>query len=100
MADIKYLLEAFLRNAYAPEHAIAADNYARTANIYFFETTAPTEPTYWTDWGGGYEDLPGTSAIQVVMQEFLQLVTTQAELISTPQSFLHRRNKSIYESQP
>ena len=87
--SIRFLSEMFRRHDFPPEVAIAADDYARSANIYFFDTARPAdyEDSYFTAWGGTYDDVLGTTAIQIIMSQFLQQVETSALLIARENSF-------------
>jgi hypothetical protein len=99
MAEIRYILELFLRDDFPPEAAIAADDYSRTSNIYVFDTAPPfdSSTSYWvTAFGGNYEDLTGTTNIQVIMGEFLQLVDNASELEAVENSFFIDGTKVYY----
>jgi hypothetical protein len=87
---IRFLAEISFRSAVII-HAVPSNGIARTLPasgatpniIYEITISAPPESSYWLDWGGWYDNFTGTQ-IELYFGQFLQHVTTQAELLITP----------------
>lgn len=88
MGDIRFLAEIFQRLDWPPELALAAN--LTTANtdsiISGIYCARPETDTYWTDWGGTYDN-PNTTNLQVYFSEFLQQVADVPTLLATENSF-------------
>lgn len=88
MGDLRFLAEIFQRSEWPPELALAAnlavDNMGQ--NISGIYCARPQVDTYWTDWGGGYDN-PTTTNLQIFFSEFLQQVSDVNTLLNTQKSF-------------
>jgi hypothetical protein len=88
MAEIKFIAELAQRSEYPPELAIGgfiSDGH-HGQNISIIKTGRPTTDTYWTDWGGTYDN-PVNSKLLFLLSVFLIQTFSVSELIATDNAF-------------
>ena len=88
MGDIRFIAEIFQSSEWPPELAIPSNlaNGHGKANISEFDCSRPEYDTYWTTWGGTYDN-PTTTNLQIFFGEFLLQVANASTLLSTENSF-------------
>jgi hypothetical protein len=108
---IRFLTELLLRcKAYirpTPTNAISRNlPHATVAGesvpvgIYYLDISTPPEQSYWSEWGGRYDNYTGTQ-IELYYGEFLQRVVSTADLEKTPFSFfLDTSTRRVYLNLP
>ena len=87
---IRFLLELFPRSEFDPALALAAAIAVdqEGAKITKLDTPAhPTAATYWSDWGGTYDNLT-TTKIAVFLSGYLDIVTTILDLVFLRRAYL------------
>jgi hypothetical protein len=94
LGSIKYLVELSKRSDFSPSLALADAKYDRDYNIYTIHAGRPSSDTYWTLWGGRYDN-PVSSDIQLFFSRFLIEVFTEADLITTELSYFVRSATDI-----
>jgi len=66
-------------------HFTPSNGAARNNNVYEMDISPHPKETYWTGWGGVYDNFSATS-IEVYFERFLRKVETMAELLDEPLS--------------
>ncbi|MGD8501176.1 MAG: hypothetical protein PVJ86_11045, partial [Phycisphaerales bacterium] len=74
---IRYIVDFAQRTDYPPERALSAFN--NNADIFVLETGRPSGSTYWTDWGGTYDN-PELPTVELFFETYLQRVESLAVL--------------------
>lgn len=84
---IKYIVEIAQRTSFPPELALASAYYG-VPEIYTLGIGRFSD-TYWTDWGGTYDN-PTSIDIQLFFGQYLAQVETTVDLLATEYSFYVR----------
>lgn len=92
MADgsVLFIHETYHKSDYPPEGAQAYDGVTRSNNIYYLGTVKPSgyATSYWvTAFGGNFDDIPNTSSVQVILDQYLQQMDTYADILATANSY-------------
>jgi len=95
MGDVRFLIDLYVRLEWPPELALAAAVAADQCgqNIFKIDCSRPSN-TYWTNWGGSYDN-PKTTNAQIYFTEFLMEVDSILTLLATENS-LYVSGDSIY----
>lgn len=99
---ILFLAELFERTDFPPEGAIAADDINRIYNVYVLDLEVPDNPEtiYWvTAFSGNYNDLLDTGYVQIILDQYLQKVESEADMLDTEKSY-YSDGKKIYMNLP
>lgn len=92
MADkIIYLVELARRTEYKPELALSSCLTEKLYNISVIQTGRPEIATYWTNWGGTYDN-PEFPGIQLLFESYLIEVSSLTSLKNNVGSFLVTEN--------
>jgi hypothetical protein len=83
---ILYLAELFKKTGWEPVLCTTPNNFDRENNIYYLET-ARDLTSYWVTTWGGYFDTPDNTNVQILLNQFLLQVTSEALLKATENSF-------------
>jgi hypothetical protein len=81
---VKFLAEIAFRLSMIV-HATPSNGVPKDRGVYEFDIGPPPESSYWTDWGGWYDEYQGTQ-IELYFGRFLQRANTMEELLDTPYS--------------
>jgi len=74
-------------------HLTPSNAVSRVHNIYELDITVNPPASFWTEWGGTYDNFQGTH-IELYLGQFLEKVYSWNNLLATPNS-LYLRNDSI-----
>lgn len=80
---IRFLAEYFRRSEFKPEQSLSVSIAVDQAGVPISKIDCsphPTAPTYWTDWGGSYDNIE-TTKIAVFLNGYLDLVESIPDLI-------------------
>ena len=77
-------------------HLTPSNGIARQNNIYELDINSQKETaSYWTDWGGEYDNFQGTQ-IEIYFGRFLRKVYTIGELLDMPNSLYVRSDLMVF----
>lgn len=94
---IRFLAEVYRRTEYLPERALAAAVAVDQGGVKVSKidcTPHPTAATYWTTWGGTYDN-PETTRLAVFLTEYLELYSDIADMITADMAMV-RGTDCIY----
>ena len=66
-------------------HLTPSNSFPRNKNIYEIDINSEPYESYWTDWGGGYDNFQG-NRIELYISQFLRIAQTKEEMLRTPYS--------------
>jgi len=80
-------------------HFTPSNSAARQNNIYELDITKNPPASYWTEWGGTYDNFQGTQ-IELYIRQFLEKVYSWNNLLLTPYSLYVRNDFIVFVNIP